>query len=622
MIFSLLSVVLVLFAWPHLFIKGQVPVDGNVLRLFYPNWAFLHAHPPVPWKWPLWNPCRDMGEPFLADPQSMATYPPMWLLCRLGSYLNFTRLWVLGHSLLAGYFMGKWVMRQTGVLAGAAASASIAALNGYFLAHGTLPNHFAAAAYVPAVFYFFDAGSVVGLGMTLALQWLTGFPPFSCLTGLTLFAWSLCVGSSKWKLLWQGTGLALGLSAFQLIPFVELFLHSSRPAFLDPAAAITLSEPTRQLLRMLFIPQWFAWQPQLIGDQAVVSLYLGPFVLLAAGWALWKGERPTRLVGLGVAGCFLLSLGAYLPGYSRLPFLHFFRFPANWLLLSMTGMAWLSGIGISILTPARRRWMGTALILVDLLAFAQYVRVPWFNPTFLEVPPPLARTLLSSYPETRLYHSPVITQALERQTLTEEKDYLSFKESLPPSYGMAFGLKEVTSYQVLKLARAEQFQDRLAAEGPASPLLGWAGVANILTSKSARDPWESENLQVVAVKNPRPLLFFNGSGAGMTIHVQRSEAGLIQAEVNTPTTNTLIYSEVSYPGWRVFIDGKRISTELFQDTFLSVQVPPGIHQVVFHFVSSTFWIGLVLSLGVVIGLLGAQVLWRVNRLSRAPPFRA
>jgi hypothetical protein len=53
--FSLLIVLLVLtvLAWPDLFLKGQVPVDGNVLRLFYPNWAFLHAHPQSQ-QWPLW----------------------------------------------------------------------------------------------------------------------------------------------------------------------------------------------------------------------------------------------------------------------------------------------------------------------------------------------------------------------------------------------------------------------------------------------------------------------------------------------------------------------------------------------------------------------------------------
>ena len=38
-------------------------------------------------------------------------------------------------------------------------------------------------------------------------------------------------------------------------------------------------------------------------------------------------------------------------------------------------------------------------------------------------------------------------------------DYMFIKEALFPSYGMAFGLREVTGYQVLELSRAARFQD-------------------------------------------------------------------------------------------------------------------------------------------------------------------
>ncbi len=604
--YFLIASFLVILAWPHLFLNGQVPVDGNVLRLFYPNWTFLHVHPPTGGSWPIWNPYRNMGEPFLADPQSMAAYPPMWILCRLPSYLSFVQLWILGHTLLAGYFMAKWVMRQTGVPAAAAASAAVVTLNGYFMAHGSLPNHFAAAAYVPAAFYFFDAGSTDGLGIVLAMQWLAGFPPFSLLTGLALFAWSLYSGSSKWKLLLQSAGYASGLAALQLFSFVELFLHSSRPVFLNPAAAVNFSEPARQLLRMLFVPQWYAWQAQLIGDQAVVSFYLGPFVLVSAVYAVWKGGTKARLILLAVAGCFLLSLGAHLPGYSQLFFLRVFRFPANWLLISMTAMAWLSGMGISLLAPKSRQWMGVALILVDLLAFAQYVRVPWFNPAYLDVPPPLAQTFRSAFPAARLYHSPVITQALERQTLKVGEDYRFFKESLPPSYGMAFGIREVTSYQVLKLTRAERFQKRLSAEGPSSPLLGWAAVGAVMTSPSAHAPLGPHTMEVIAVKNPRPLLFFDENRDGGKITVETNGAGRIKAEVDAKQMSTLVFSEVFFPGWRVYVDGKRKPLELFQDTFFSVQVPPGNHGVEFCFVSLSFWGGLFVSLGTALWMLGRQ----------------
>jgi len=603
LLYLLVICVLILMAWPHLFLKGQIPVDGNVLRLFYPNWTFLHSHPVTLFNWPLWNPYRNMGEPFLADPQSLAAYPPMWLLSRLPSYLSFVRLWILGHSLLAAYFMGKWVLHITGDPASAATSMAIAVFNGYFMAHATLPNHFAAAAYVPAVFYFFETNQVVALAAALALQWLAGFPPFSYLTGVALVAWSFFSGTPKRKLLWRGGGLAVGLAAFQVIPFLELFFNSSRPIFLTPTAAVDFSEPWRQLARMLVIPQWFAWEPQLAGDQAVVSFYAGPFVILTAGWAVWKGQTRERLLFLGTFFSFLLSLGAYLPGYVSLTPLHLFRFPANWLLLSLTGMSLLSAIGISHFKYRRWKWMSALLILVDLLAFGQYVRTPWFAPSFLEDPPPLAQALIPSSAASRLYHSPLVTDDLSQQMLKRAEDYLFFKEALAPSYGMSFGLREVSSYQVLKLARAERFQSRLAIGGPSSPLLSWAGISTIITRKPSLGPWGPHNLQVISTKNYELPLFFEGHRVSEKVNSATYRAGSIEAQVESDRADGLVFSEVAYPGWRVFVDGDRKIPDIFKNTYLSVHVPSGKHSVKFQFISLSFWLGLGISAATGLGLL-------------------
>ena len=153
--------------------------------------------------------------------------------------------------------------------------------------------------------------------------------------------------------------------------------------------------------------------------------------------------------------------------------IHIFRFPANWLVLSVVGMAWLCAVGISRLAHERWRWIITALILTDLLAFAQYVRVPWLSPAYLESPPSLAQSLIPSATASRLYHSPIVTGELSNLVLKKLDDYSFIKSALVSSYGMAFGLREVSSYQTLILQRAENFSRRLAAEGPASPLLSW-----------------------------------------------------------------------------------------------------------------------------------------------------
>src|SRR5258708_5008638 len=164
--------------------------------------------------------------------------------------------------------------------------------NGFFMARLTLAHHFASASYLPVVLYYFDQGRPSSFGLALSLQWLAGFPSFSYITVLLVITWAIL--ENKWVLLGQGGLVALGLAAFQMIPFLELIAHSSRGVFLTPKTAMEYSESCRQLFKILFIPQWFGWHPQLNGDQAVVSFYVGPVVFLSACWAAWKGHRKER----------------------------------------------------------------------------------------------------------------------------------------------------------------------------------------------------------------------------------------------------------------------------------------------------------------------------------------
>src|SRR5262245_45329289 len=83
--------------WRRLWFAGQIPVDGNVLRLFYPNWVLFRNLAKHFWL-PLWNPYRNMGEPFLADPQAVVLYPIQWILAGLSNFRHYLALWIIIHS--------------------------------------------------------------------------------------------------------------------------------------------------------------------------------------------------------------------------------------------------------------------------------------------------------------------------------------------------------------------------------------------------------------------------------------------------------------------------------------------------------------------------------------------
>jgi hypothetical protein len=586
------GVIAIVLAWPHLFFRGQIPVDANIIRGFYPNWAFLHGHSPTLWKGPLWNPYRDMGEPFFADPQTLAAYPPMWFLCRLSSYLEFTRCWVIIHSLLAAYFMRAWVMRATGDPVAGLAAAVVAAFNGYWMAHVTFPNHFAAAAYIPAIFYFFETRNVYGLAGSFAMQWLAGFPPFSFVTGLALLVWCFFDDSSSWSLYGRAALLALGLAAFQVIPFLEFFLHSSRALILKLPGALQFSEPAAQLMRMLFIPQWFVWHPQLMGDQAIVSFYAGPIVLALAVWGALRGSKREWIFTAIVLASFVLSLGK---GFEQIALLRVIRFPANWLVVASIGLAFLCGSGVAKIRSRGVKWVVFALVAGDLLAFSQHVRVAWFEPAFLSKPPILATTITPSAAWSRIYHPRAFVDRLATQTLHAEADYDFLKESLQPSSAMAFEIPEVDSYQSIRLSRADAYQTRLASEGPSSPLLEWAGVSTVITRKLDGEPWNVDNMLIVQTRTHKPELFFAGSSDAENPRVTSYSPGHIEADVHALHPDLLVFSEVAYPGWEVYVDGHKGQTDLFQDTFLAIRTPPGRHHVTFDYNPISFRLGLLVT---------------------------
>ena len=591
---GLLGLVL-LVGWSPLFFRGKIPVDGNLVRMSYPNWIFSHLWV-TPFHWPLWNPFRDMGEPFLADPQTMTAYPVCWLLNPIWNFHVYLCVWVLVHSLIAAVFTGKLVKRWNGDTTAAWVAAVVISLNACFTSRLSIPNHFASAAFIPMTFYFLETQSIMGIGVSLALQWVAGFPPISVLTGLSLFVGSVFSrrpGAVR-TLVWGGL-FALGLAAVQWIPFIELLSHSSRPLVLPSGPTGQYSESWGQLGKMIFLPQWSWFAPQLKGDPAIVSFYVGLPVL---GLVLWAGVRGgAREKGLmaGLLAACLLSLGTSLPEYQWFLPARLFRFPAHGLLIASWCAAMLCGAGISHIRSARSKMIFAAIIVFDLLGFAQAVRVAWMPSSFLTDVPASATQLLSSPYPARLYYPDPILEASLATSLENINDYALMKDSLYPSIGMAYGVREASSYQVLVLERARAFQERLSREGPSSPLLGWAGVSTVVTRRPAAAALDDSAFVMLRMKAFKPPLFIAEEGVANKIVPKIYKAGNVRAMVYVDKPATLVFSEVSYPGWRTFIDEEPVSSGLFEETFMSVTVPSGAHWVEFVYRPSSFRIGLVVT---------------------------
>ena len=85
-------------------------------------------------------------------------------------------------------------------------------------------------------------------------------------------------------------------------------------------------------------------------------------------------------------------------------------------------------------------------------------------------------------------------------------------------------------------------------------------------------------------------------------------------EVVVKDSDTLVFSEVYYPGWKIYVDGKPVSANLVDHALLAVFLPPGPHRVICVFRPFSFIMGAFISLLTLLGLFIGWIvyLWRTK----------
>ncbi len=584
------------------------------MREVYPNWVMTQSQIRN-FQFPLWCSNKNMGEPYLADPKSLAGNPLRWILAFMTpSFLNFLRAWALFFSLFAAYFTYRLVRLRGASSAAAWTGAILASLNGFFMAHLSYPNLFASAACIPAVAYFLLSRRWIGLGFALALQWLSGYPPFSLMTVLGTIL-MVAVDFKRFGSSWlRGAFLGGALTAFQSLPFLEYLRLSLRPTILYTGDVVQYSIPWQDLLKELFLPQWIWLSPKISGDPVIVCFYMGVPACLLAIWAVLKGGKYEQLLGAGGFFTLFLCLGQAIPGYRDIPLFHVFRFPANWLCAASAILPILAALGIHHLPSKRVQWGMSALIAMDLFFFAQTPLVAWFDPAFITQMPPTAKAVLSQPVPARLYTSNVLSERWNGESLNTREDFERLRDALPPSLGTAYGIREASSYQVLQLKRTERYLRRMEKEGPASDLVKWAGIGAVGTISKENSKIAASEAKMIALQGYEAPLFLVEKGLAHKLVVKEMRPGRVRGGIFVEKPATLVFSEVEYPGWRVLLDDRLTPHQLFQETFMAVPIPAGAHLFEFVYRPASFRLGALIALGV-LGWVGF-LLWRNFKKSR------
>jgi len=379
---------LIFVAFPGVLLNASSFVYRDFGLFGYP---LAHYHRECFWRGevPLWNPLNNCGLPFLAQWNTLVCYPLsfIYLLLPLPWSLN---LFCLLHLLLAGVTMYFLALRWTGHRLAAAMAGLTWACSGSVLSTLIWPNYIAVVAWLPAVILCCDRAWQEGgrwlmiAGLIGAMQMLAGTPELIMFTWLVVLAlWA----DQFWRKQ-QPRGalvrrfatvvsLVAGLSAVQLLPFLDLLLHSHRSTeFGTGEYALPFSGLANYLVPLFrTIPSTSGvhFQP---GQFCVSSLYGGIGVLGLAACALVQiRQRRVWLLGAMLLISVWLSLGdkGHLYGWLRqvFPGLNFMRYPVKFALAGAFLLPLLGAFGLREWTtrkPADRKPpLSRALVCTGLL---------------------------------------------------------------------------------------------------------------------------------------------------------------------------------------------------------------------------------------------------------------
>ncbi|MBI2560729.1 MAG: hypothetical protein HYW14_06320, partial [Planctomycetes bacterium] len=407
-VFGLLSLAVIYF---YDILSGAYLLTERDLAVFFipPRalWVELVKHG----TFPLWNPYHLNGHPLFATLQAGVFYPLNILYLFLPFDLAFNYIIVL-HYFLAGFFTFLLLRCLNASYGASLISAITFMFSGYLLSVHNLLTHLLSVAWVPLVFLLFLSGLQKSRQRTLCslIPTIGGNPAigenqrgktslsttlttlnkgglkyiiFSALAACAMFLgggveivyvtlvmiclltffWNVGASASgghmplpwKQRLCYLGVFIAifLGLSAVQLLPFIELSAHSIRAGGISYKEATTWSMHPRDLLQF-FMPDLYGYKlrPGKYWEEEnwLKTIYLGtiPF-LLSLFFFVKRDKRVLCAFLVIIAGSLILAFGGHTPIYFYLykyvPYFDKIRYPVKFLFLTTLVISVTAGLG-------------------------------------------------------------------------------------------------------------------------------------------------------------------------------------------------------------------------------------------------------------------------------------
>ncbi len=581
---------------------------------------------------PFWDPYTFAGEPAVADPIFSTYYPPsLWQLLFPPSWMYWIlQIEALLHAGLAGLFTFLAVRRLTGsaragMLAGLAFS-----LSGYLTSYPMLQIIILqSATWLPAAIWALDVTleerswrHAILASLFLGCSILAGHPQTSLYVAYALAAY-LVWRTMRLRVSWHFlarlaillTVFGLGLSAAQWVPSLQILPYSPRAVV--GYDYISNGFRLRELLGFVRPNAGHQWSP----------LYVGILTLIFALWALVRGRKWDTWFWGGVAGiALLLSMGRYGPLFSHvyrwMPGLTLFREQERWALVTVFSIVVLAGYGYAQMErqwPSVRRafWFLAFLIFLDLFHANSGVILQPIDPRGPFVASSAVRQIRQATPVYgRVSSEGLLPGGANAGLVFHVRDVVGSG----PLYQKALDefvstVPELRWWQMLDVRHV--LTRRVLHHGALLHVLSEGDVNLYQTFIGARTAWlahgyivsPSQDEAIRATARPdldpfrtvvlehKPLPPLPQSPVGKeSLRITAFEKQRIAFEAVLTAPGILVASEMWYPGWEVYIDGKRGRTLRAYGILRAVALPAGKHEVEWRFEPSIIWAGLVISM--------------------------
>jgi hypothetical protein len=635
-----LATILTVVFWKPLWTGGGL-IGGDTYTYFFPQKQFfaerLHAG-----EFPLWNNRSGFGYPLIAESQTGAFYPPHLLIYPLLDVNEGYNAVQILHYILA--FCFTWLLaRELNLKPFGAILAALIYVYGWFPPRMCLEWAIIGGTWLPLSLWWLERflktshwRYLSGLSVTIGMQLLAGHFNLAFITLMLLLLYlglRLCfarerlaenIAPSRLKfasLVFGFIAIGFGIAAAQLAPTWELKQLSQRqnvsegPDF-DPA----YGHLPPLYLSQIVASWWFWYSPDINLNQALsqltflaspaatnhteAHLYFGLLPLFILGAALVSVRHRRSVLNRFTATWLLLSVvgivyatGLLVPLTQHLPGFGFFRGPARWGILAALGVGLIVGKAAGAVLNHRSR---ARRIIVCSVIFALTAADLWYVSRVESV---TVVALLEQSPITRVEQSPV------RKILD---DYIVTPRVYGPGPNLLNLLGHASVPEYLGIGPAEYYDEELKApafQGLTPQFIDWcrrAGITHVVSFENphvhsfprgnvpgTRLVWQqpdpflnpawargfNEPIYLTEILQSRARVAFAEPVSGQNVGLTSSKANSATIEAHSSEPATVVMTDLYFPGWSVTVDGEPANGYRFEGMFRAVDVPAGQHTI-------------------------------------------